>query len=44
MTSADAQDVVSADSLEQLRSMLPYGLTRRDRTSIMPLDVLETWD
>jgi len=27
-----------------LRAMLPAGLTRRDRTSLLPPDVLETWD
>ena len=33
-----------ADMLDELRAMLPAGLTRRDRTSAMPITVLETWD
>lgn len=33
-----------ADSLDKLRALLPKGLTRRDRTSMLPPDVLETWD
>jgi hypothetical protein len=30
--------------LAELRAMLPTDLTRRDRTSASPPDVLETWD
>lgn len=33
-----------ADTLDALRAMLPAGLTRHDRTSALPPDVLETWD
>lgn len=33
-----------ADTLEELRAMLPAGLTRHGRTSIDPPDVLELWD
>ncbi len=33
-----------ADTLAELRAMLPTELTRRDRTSAWPPDVLETWD
>jgi len=33
-----------ANTLDELRAMLPAGLTRRDRTSLLPPDVLETWD
>lgn len=33
-----------ADTLDELRVMLPIDLTRRDRTSALPPDVLETWD
>lgn len=33
-----------ADTLDALRAMLPPGLTRLDRTSALPPDVLETWD
>ena len=37
-------DVLAADTLDTLRAILPRGLTRRDRTSVMPADVIETWD
>ena len=33
-----------ANTLAQLRAMLPTELTRRDRTFALPLDVIETWD
>lgn len=33
-----------ADTLEELRSKLPAGLTRRDRAAVMSANVLETWD
>ncbi len=33
-----------ADTLDELRMKLPAGLTRRDRTSLLPPDTLETWD
>ena len=33
-----------ADTLDELRAMLPLGLMRRDRTAVMPESVLETWD
>lgn len=35
---------VVADTLEDLRAMLPGGLTRSYRTPFMPLGVVETWD
>ncbi|MGI4793568.1 MAG: hypothetical protein ACRYG8_05675 [Janthinobacterium lividum] len=37
-------DELVADTLEELRKMLPAGLTRWDRTMMMPADVVETWD
>lgn len=33
-----------ADTLNELRAMLPAGLTRRDRSMMMARDVVETWD
>jgi len=33
-----------ANTLAELRAMLPTELTRRDRTSALPPDVIETWD
>jgi len=33
-----------ADTLPELRAMLPAGLTRWVRTSVMSLEVLEVWD
>lgn len=33
-----------ADTLQELRGMLPAGLTRRDATALMRPDVIETWD
>jgi hypothetical protein len=32
-----------AESLDDLRQQIPKGLTRRDRTSVDPPEVLETW-
>jgi len=37
-------DALVADTLGELRTMLPAHLTRRDRTSALPPYVLETWD
>jgi len=33
-----------APSIEELRSLLPEGLVRRDHTYLMPAEVVETWD
>ena len=33
-----------ANTLHDLRAMLPVQLTRRDRTSAQPPSVIETWD
>lgn len=33
-----------ADTLEELRAMLPAGLMRHDRTSLDPPDVIEVWE
>ena len=33
-----------ADTLDELRAMLPTDLTRSARTSALPPDVIETWD
>jgi hypothetical protein len=33
-----------ADTLEELRAMLPRGLKRGERTSVMPPEVVEVWD
>jgi hypothetical protein len=33
-----------AGTLDELRAMLPTGLTRRKRTEVMSADVIETWD
>jgi hypothetical protein len=33
-----------ADTLEELRAMLPPGLTRWERSSVMSREVLEVWD
>ena len=33
-----------AASIDDVRAMLPTALTRRDRTPMMPTDVVETWD
>jgi len=39
-----APGLLVADTLDELRAMLPAGLTRRERTAVMPELVLETWD
>ncbi len=36
--------VLVADTLEELRAMMPAGFTRRDRVSVDPEGVVETWD
>ena len=36
--------LLSADTLDELRRMLPARLTRRGRTDLMSAAVLETWD
>jgi len=36
--------VLVARTLAELRAMLPAGLTRQDPTSMVPPDVIETWD
>ena len=33
-----------ADTLDEMRTMLPAGLTRHDRTSALPPNVIETWE
>ena len=33
-----------AGTIDELRAMLPSGLTRRDRSMLMARDVVETWD
>lgn len=33
-----------ADTLDELRAMLPAGLTQHRRTSVDPPDVVEVWD
>lgn len=33
-----------APNIEELRSRLPEGLVRRERTYFMPAEVIETWD
>ena len=35
---------LQANTLDQLRAMLPAGLTRRERTDVMTPDVVEVWD
>jgi hypothetical protein len=35
---------LEADTLAELRSMLPPGLTRWERTSMMGSEVVEVWD
>jgi hypothetical protein len=35
---------MAADTLEELRAMLPPGLTRWERSSVMSREVLEVWD
>ena len=36
--------ILVADTLEELRAMLPPGLKRWERTSVMSPDVVEVWD
>ena len=36
--------ILVADTLDEVRAMLPAGLTRREPTSVMPAGVVETWD
>ena len=33
-----------ADTLAEVRAMLPPGLTRSERTSVLSPEVVETWD
>ncbi len=33
-----------ANTLDELRAMLPSGLTQRETTSVMSPEVIETWD
>jgi hypothetical protein len=35
---------VVADTLDELRAMLPAGLTRWERTSVMSSKVVQVWD
>jgi len=51
MTPAEARRIQDArragglaDTLEELRAMLPPGLTRWERASVMSPEVLEVWD
>ena len=37
-------DALVADTLDEVCAMLPTELTRRDQTSALPPDVIETWD
>ena len=37
-------DELVADTLEELRAMLPTGLKRADRSAVMGPEVLEVWD
>lgn len=37
-------DDLHADTLDALRSMLPAGLTRWNRTMMLAVNVVETWD
>lgn len=36
--------VLVADTLDELRAMMPAGLTPQDRAPIHPPGVVETWD
>ena len=36
--------LLCANTLDDLRRMLPAGLTRLERTAVMPAMVLEAWD
>ena len=33
-----------ANSIDEVRAMLPRGLKRAERTSVMPPEVVEVWD
>ena len=35
---------LSAPTLDELRAMLPAGLTRHERTPLLPTEIVETWD
>lgn len=37
-------DDLVASTIDELRAMLPAGLTRRDRSMMMPSEIVETWD
>ena len=41
---AKMRGVLVADTLDELRTMLPAGLTRRNPTLMMPVGVVEAWD
>jgi len=36
--------VLIADTLDELRAMLPANLTQTDQTSALPPDMIEVWD
>jgi hypothetical protein len=36
--------VLAADTLDELRAMLPFGLKRSERTPILPAEVVEVWE
>jgi hypothetical protein len=36
--------MLEADTLDELRAMLPAGLTRTGRSAVMGPEVLEVWD
>jgi hypothetical protein len=36
--------MLEADTLPELRAMLPAGLKRTDRSAVMGPEVLEVWD
>ena len=36
--------MLAADTLAELRAMLPAGLKRGERTSVMPATIAEVWD
>lgn len=43
-TGGELLGILTAASLDELRAMLPAGLTRRERAAIRPPEVVETWD